>query len=119
MNLEKFTIKAGEALQQAVKEAQRHSQQAIEPEHLFKGITLESDNVMNFLYGKLGVNAENLNRTVEAQIASLPKVTGGEPLLGRATQKVIDTAEQIAQKWVTILSAQKYCCSQYSTPTAK
>ena len=98
MNLEKFTIKAGEALQQAVKEAQRHSQQAIEPEHLFKGITLESDNVMNFLYGKLGVNAENLNRTVEAQIASLPKVTGGEPLLGRATQKVIDTAEQIAQK---------------------
>ncbi|MDD6783567.1 MAG: ATP-dependent chaperone ClpB [Prevotellaceae bacterium] len=98
MNLEKFTIKAGEALQQAVKEAQRHSQQAIEPEHLFKGITLESDNVMNFLYGKLGVNAENLNRTVEAQIASLPNVTGGEPLLGRATQKVIDTAEQIAQK---------------------
>ncbi|MGN1236194.1 MAG: Clp protease N-terminal domain-containing protein, partial [Bacteroidaceae bacterium] len=98
MNLEKFTIKAGEALQQAVKEAQRHSQQAIEPEHLFKGITLESDNVMNFLYGKLGVNAENLNRTVEAQIASLPKVTGGEPLLARATQKVIDTAEQIAQK---------------------
>ncbi len=98
MNLEKFTIKAGEALQQALKKAQQHSQQAIEPEHLFWGISQEGENVMNFLYGKLGVNGENLNRLVEAQIASLPKVTGGEPMLSRDLQKVISKAEQLAPK---------------------
>ena len=98
MNLEKFTIKAGEALQKALKKAQQNSQQAIEPEHLFWGLTQEGDNVMGFLYGKMGVNADNLNRMVEAQISSLPKVTGGEPMLSRDTQKVISKAEELASK---------------------
>ena len=98
MNLEKFTIKAGEALQKALKKAQQNSQQAIEPEHLFWGLTQEGDNVMGFLYGKMGINADNLNRMVEAQISSLPKVTGGDPVLSRDTQKVISTAEELAPK---------------------
>ena len=98
MNLDKFTIKASEALQQAVKKAQQSSQQAIEPEHLYWGLTQEGENVMGFLYGKLGVNADNINKLVEAQISSLPKVTGGDPVLSRDTQKVISTAEDLAPK---------------------
>ena len=85
-------------MQKALKKAQQNSQQAIEPEHLFWGLTQEGDNVMGFLYGKMGVNADNLNRMVEAQISSLPKVTGGEPMLSRDTQKVISKAEELASK---------------------
>ncbi len=98
MNLDKFTIKASEALQKAVKKVQQSNQQAVEPEHIYWGITQEGDNVMGFLYGKMGVNGENLNHMVEAQISSLPKVTGGEPMLSRDSQKVINKAEELAQK---------------------
>ena len=98
MNLDKFTIKAGEALQKAIQKAQQNSQQAIEPEHLYWGLSQEGENVLSFLYGKMGVNADAVNRAVEAQISSLPKVTGGEPVLGRDTQSVFTRAEELAQK---------------------
>ncbi len=98
MNLEKFTIKAGESLQKAVQKAQQNSQQAIEPEHLYWGLSQEGENVLSFLYGKMGVNADGLNRAVEAQISSLPKVTGGDPMLGHDTQRVISCAEELASK---------------------
>ena len=58
MNLDKFTIKASEALQKAVRKAQQMGQQAVEPEHLYWGIQEEGDNVLGFVYGKLGVNGE-------------------------------------------------------------
>ena len=90
MNLDKFTIKASEALQKAVRKAQQMGQQAVEPEHLYWGIQEEGDNVLGFVYGKLGVNGDGLRRAVEAQISSLPKVSGGEPYLSRDTQKVVE-----------------------------
>ena len=98
MNLDKFTIKASEALQKAVRKAQQMGQQAVEPEHLYWGIQEEGDNVLGFVYGKLGVNGDGLRRAVEAQISSLPKVSGGEPYLSRDTQKVVEQAETLAQK---------------------
>ena len=98
MNLDKFTIKAGEALQKALRKVQQNSQQALEPEHLYWGLSQEGENVLSFLYGKMGVNADAVNRAVEAQISSLPKVTGGEPVLGRDTQSVVARAEELAQK---------------------
>ena len=98
MNLDKFTIKASEALQKAVRKAQSAGQQAVEPEHLYWGIQEEGDNVLGFVYGKLGVNGDGLRRAVEAQIGSLPKVSGGEPYLSRDSQTVVQKAEALAQK---------------------
>ena len=98
MNLEKFTIKASEALQKAVRKAQQLGQQAVEPEHLYWGIQEEGDNVLSFVYGKLGVNADGLRRTVDAQLSSLPKVSGGDPYLNRDCQQVVNKAEELAQK---------------------
>lgn len=81
MNLNNFTIKAQEAVQQAVQLATQHGQQAIEAVHLLKGVIMTGESVTNFIFQKLGVNIQNLNRVLDAQISSLPKVSGGEPYL--------------------------------------
>ena len=81
MNLNNFTIKAQEAVQQAVQLATQNGQQAIEAVHLLKGVIMTGESVTNFIFQKLGVNIQNLNRVLDAQISSLPKVSGGEPYL--------------------------------------
>ena len=76
MTFDKFTIKAQEAIQEAVNLVQARGQQAIEPEHLLAGILKVGENVTNFLFQKLGVNSRQIEQILESQIASLPKVQG-------------------------------------------
>ena len=98
MNLNKFTIKAQEAIQEGVGRAQRQGQQAIEPEHLLSGILKVGEQVTSFVFRKLGVNPTLLQQAVDAQIGSLPRVSGGEPYLSREANEVISRAEDIAQR---------------------
>ena len=98
MNLNKFTIKAQEAVQEAVACAGRQGQQAIEPEHLLSGILKVGEQVTQFIFQKLGISQQAVTRAVDAQIASLPKVQGGEPYLSRSTNEVLLKAEDLAQK---------------------
>ena len=98
MNLNKFTIKAQEAVQEAVARAGRQGQQAIEPEHLLSGILKVGEQVTQFIFQKLGISQQAVTRAVDAQIASLPKVQGGEPYLSRSTNEVLLKAEDLAQK---------------------
>jgi len=60
MTLEKFTIKAQEAIQQAVNTAQMNGQQVIEPVHILKGVMEKAKDVTNFIFQKLGVNAQQI-----------------------------------------------------------
>ena len=98
MNLNNFTIKSQEAVQQAVQLVTRNNQQAIEPEHLLKAVILTGESVTNFLFQKLGVNIPNLNRVLDRQIESLPKVSGGEPYLSNDTNKVLQKAIDYSSK---------------------
>ena len=70
MNLNNFTIKSQEAVQQAVQLVTRNNQQAIEPEHLLKAVIMTGESVTNFLFQKLGINIPNLNRVLDRQIES-------------------------------------------------
>ena len=90
MNFNKFTIKAQEAIQEAVNLVQAKGQQTVEPEHLLAGILKTGENVTNFLFQKLGLNGR--------QITSLPKVQGGEPYLGRTSNEVLTRAQDYAAK---------------------
>ena len=81
MNLNNFTIKAQEAVQQAVQLVTKNNQQVIEPVHLLKAVIMTGESVTNFIFQKLGVNAQNLNMVLDRQIESYPKVSGGEPYL--------------------------------------
>ena len=98
MNLQKFTIKAQEAVQEAVLCAQRQGQQAIEPEHLLSSILKVGEQVTQFIFQKLGVSQKTVSQALEAQIGSLPRVQGGEPYLSRTTNDVLLKAEELAHK---------------------
>lgn len=106
MNLNNFTIKSQEAVQQAVQLVTQQGQQAIEAVHLLKGVIMTGESVTNFLFQKLGVNAQNLNRVLDAQIQSLPKVSGGEPYLSSEAnavlQKAIDYSSKMGDQYVSL-----------------
>jgi ATP-dependent Clp protease ATP-binding subunit ClpB len=98
MTLDKFTIKAQEAVQEAVNTAQRGGQQTIEPIHLLAGIMEKAKDVVSYLLQKLGVNAQQIEVLVQSELQHLPKVTGGEPYLSSATNQVLLKAQDYAQK---------------------
>ena len=98
MTLDKFTIKAQEAVQQAVNTAQLNGQQVIEPVHILKGILEKAKDVTNFIFQKLGVNAQQIEMLVDSEIKHLPKVQGGQPYLSNDSNNVLVHAQDIAQK---------------------
>jgi len=98
MNFNKFTIKSQEVVQRAVELASQNGQQAIETPHLLKAVIEKGENVVQFLFGKMMANQQALLSVVDSQIASLPKVSGGEPYLSRETNDVLLRAEELAQK---------------------
>ena len=96
--MNKYTIKAQEAVQEAVKRAERQGQQAIEPEHLLSGILQAAEEVTRFIFQKLGLNPTTVQQAVDAQIGSLPKVQGGQPYLSQQSSQVLQKAEDLAQQ---------------------
>ena len=98
MTLDKFTIKAQEAVQQAVNSAQLNGQQVIEPVHILKGILDKAKDVTNFIFQKLGVNAQQIEMLVDSEIKHLPKVQGGQPYLSNDSNNVLVRAQETAQK---------------------
>ena len=98
MTLDKFTIKAQEAVQQAVNTAQLNGQQVIEPVHILKGILEKAKDVTTFIFQKLGVNAQQIGMLVDQEIKHLPRVQGGQPYLSSDSNNVLLRAQEQAQK---------------------
>ena len=98
MTLDKFTIKAQETIQEAVNTAQRNGQQAIEPEHLLKGILVKGKDICQFLFQKTGANPTQIEKVVDGEIAHLPKVQGGEPYFSSTSNQLLQRAIDISQK---------------------
>lgn len=98
MTLDRFTIKAQEAVQEAVGAAQRNGQQTIEPTHLLAGVMAKAKDVTNFLFQKLGVNGQQIELLVQQELQHLPRVQGGEPYLSSDTNKVLLKAQDYSQK---------------------
>ena len=106
MNFNNFTIKAQEAIQKAVEITRGSGQQAIEPVHLLKGVVEEGDSLVKFIFQKVGANPATLSVGIEREIAALPKVSGGEPYLGRTAndvlQKALDISKKMGDQYVTL-----------------
>ena len=99
MTFDKFTIKAQEAIQQAVNTAQMNGQQVIEPVHILKGVIEKAKDVTTFIFQKLGVNAQQIEMLVDQEIQHLPKVQGaGQPYLSGDSNNVLVRAQEVAQK---------------------
>ncbi len=98
MTLEKFTIKAQEAVQEAVNLAQQNGQQSIEPVHLMAGLLGKAQDVTNFIFQKLGVNAQQISMLCQQEMQHLARVQGGSPYLSNDAQKVLQKAEDLSKE---------------------
>ena len=98
MNINKFTIKSQEALQQAVELVSRGGGQVIEAQHLLSSVLNIESSPAKFLFSKMGVSLERINEELASELAHLPKVSGGEPYLSREANDILTKAEDIASE---------------------
>jgi len=105
MNLNNFTIKSQEAIQQAFQIAKGSNQQAVETSHILKGLMIQVENVTNHLLKKCEVNIPVFSQTLDKIIESYPKVSGGEQYLSpestKAIQKSIDISQKMGDQFVS------------------
>ncbi|MDE7120482.1 MAG: ATP-dependent Clp protease ATP-binding subunit, partial [Muribaculaceae bacterium] len=106
MNFNSFTIKSQEAIQKALEYTRAAGQQQIEPVHLLKGLITEGESLTKFIFQKVGANLPAVTSQVDREIATLPKVSGGEPYLSRHSndvlQKSLDIAKKMGDEYVTL-----------------
>jgi ATP-dependent Clp protease ATP-binding subunit ClpB len=106
MNLENFTIKTQEAVQEAVHIAKNHNNQSIETGHLLKGVLNTDKNITGFLLKKLDVNINNFDSELDKMIESYPKVSGGKDYFSANAEKALNQAynfsKEMNDKFVTI-----------------
>jgi ATP-dependent Clp protease ATP-binding subunit ClpB len=100
MNLEKFTERSRGFLQAAQTIAMRESHQRVLPDHLLKALMDDDQGLAANLIRKAGGSPEQVNAAVNAAIAKLPKVTGGDAQTYVDPQlvRVLDEAETVAKK---------------------
>lgn len=106
MNFNNFTIKSQEAIQKAVEITKEKGQQSIEPAHILLALIMTGENVINFLFQKLGANPAHVTSVISKEIDSYPKVSGGEPYLSRESntdlQKATDYTKNMGDQFVSI-----------------
>ncbi|HHT22441.1 MAG TPA: ATP-dependent chaperone ClpB [Bacteroidales bacterium] len=98
MNFNNFTTKSQEVVQQAVNLAQAKGQQVIETSHILKAAMMKGEDVVQFLFGKMGIYSSNVMSVVDKIIDSYPRVTGGEPYLSRESNEVFQKASELSGK---------------------
>src|SRR3954468_15524890 len=98
MRFDKFTTKAQEAVQRAQELAQQKNHAEILPLHLLAALLAEEEGVVTPLLQKLGANPSQLRQVVEQQIERLPKATGTQLGMGRATNDVFAQAQKEADR---------------------
>ena len=106
MNFNNFTIKSQEVVQKAIEITRENGQQLIEPVHILKALIGESETIVNFVFQKLGANLNAVNLSIDKDIQSLPKVSGGDVTLSResneALQKAIDFSKSMGDEYVSV-----------------
>jgi len=97
MRLERFTLRGQEAVQSAVEQAERNQHQQVEPEHLLLAMLEQAEGIVRPLLGKLGANFQVVLNDVQADIARLPKVQGGQQYFSPRVTQVFAAAQKQAE----------------------
>ncbi|NUM35423.1 MAG: ATP-dependent chaperone ClpB [Candidatus Brocadiae bacterium] len=93
MNMNKFTIKAQEALENAQQFAQTKSHPQLEPEHLFWVLLADNQGIVPAILTRLGVVLEGLKAKLQDAIQKFPVVSGGNSVyMSQRFKKVLDQA---------------------------
>jgi ATP-dependent Clp protease ATP-binding subunit ClpB len=99
MRLDKFTLKAQEAIESAVALAEKQNHQQVEPEHLLVALIEQPEGVTRPMLGKIGVNVQTLLPELEAAIKKFPQVSGfGQRFYSNRTTEVFGKAQKEADK---------------------
>jgi ATP-dependent Clp protease ATP-binding subunit ClpB len=100
MRLDKFTVKAQEALQAAQSLADQRGHQTLEPEHLLLALLEQREGVVSPVLGKLGARTETLQQQLEAELGKLPHVRGGGTgqYLGERLRQLLERAQREADR---------------------
>jgi ATP-dependent Clp protease ATP-binding subunit ClpB len=100
MRLDKFTVKAQEALQAAQSLADQRGHQTLEPEHLLLALLQQREGVVSPVLGKLGVRADTLQQQLEAEVAKIPRVSGGGTgqYVGERLRQTLERAQREAER---------------------
>jgi ATP-dependent Clp protease ATP-binding subunit ClpB len=105
MNLNNFTLKAQESVQQAFDIAAAKGQQAVECAHILKGVINQAESITGFIFGKMGVNTATIEKEIDNLIDTYPKVSGGEAYISssvsEAFRKASDHASKMKDKFVS------------------
>ncbi len=99
MNLNNYTIKSQEAIQQALQIATVNGQQAIEPAHILKAILEVDENVTPFILKKLNVNPQSFEKIIDTVLKTYPKVSGGSPYLSSASNQALAKASTFLKEY--------------------
>lgn len=99
MNLNNFTIKSQEAIQQAITLATMNGNQAIENGHILKAILEVDENVAPFIFKKMGINPDIFEKTLESILKSYPKVEGGQPFLSSSANQTVAKATSFLKEF--------------------
>ena len=95
MNLDRYTIKSQEVIQNAAELTSGSQQQAIEPGHILKTLLHTDENVSSFLVKKLNINQEILEIKLGEIISKYPKVSGQQPYFSNDSVSALQHAEKI------------------------
>src|SRR5689334_22255216 len=98
MRFDRFTIRGQEAVQEAIGIAERNQNQQVEPEHLLAATLQQKEGVVKPILGKIGANGQAILTEVEAEIAKLPKVSGGQQYFSTRTNTIFQDAQKEAEK---------------------
>lgn len=100
INLNKFTVKAQEAVQEAFDIASNYNNQQVEPLHLLASLIQDKDSIAVSLLKKIGIRLDTLQINTSALIDKLPKISGstGNQFLSNDLQKVLDSAVKAASE---------------------
>ena len=98
MRLDKFTLRAQEAIQSAIELAERNQNQQVEPEHLLAAMLEQPEGIVKPILGKLGVNVQVVLNDVQAAIARFPRVEGGQQYFSPRLSQIFTATQKHADK---------------------
>src|SRR4029078_2055437 len=97
INPEKLTVKAGEALNEAVNLARRNGNPVVYDLHLLRALLEQDESIVVPILQKLGANVTALREQIPRDIERYPKQTDAQPTLSRELNQVFDKAESEAK----------------------
>ena len=106
MNIQKFTQKSMQAIQDCEKLAYEYGNQEIEQEHLLVALMRQEDGLIPMLIEKMEINKQHFMNNAEDHLAERVKVSGGQVYVGQQLNKVLisaeDEAKQMGDEYVSV-----------------